>query len=89
MGRSIPPKVGVEINFNPDLCTGCGNCAQEVCFVDAITLNQKAKIEMKNCRCCGRCVEVCSTNALTIKIPLDAFKRSIECLEPLVDLEAE
>jgi dissimilatory sulfite reductase (desulfoviridin) alpha/beta subunit len=67
MGRSIAPMLGVEINLYPALLNGCGNCAQEVCFVDAITiLNGKAKIEMKNCRCCGRCAEICSNGAITV-----------------------
>jgi len=90
LGRSIRPMVGVVLEFNRDLCTGCGNCMQGTCFVDALTLvDAKAEIDREKCRGCGRCAEVCSTGALSIKMGEDAVRRSVESLEPLVDVEEE
>lgn len=90
IGRSIGPMVGVEINFNEDLCNGCGVCAKDVCFLEAIIIeNGKAKKDMKKCRVCGRCAEVCLRGAVTIEITDDAVERSIQRVEPLVDVESE
>jgi ferredoxin len=90
LGRSIRPMVGVVLEFNRDLCTGCGNCMQGTCFVDALILvDAKAEIDWEKCRVCGRCAEVCSTGALSIKMGEDAVRRSVESLEPLVDVEEE
>lgn len=89
LGRSISPMVGAEINFNEDICSGCGKCVN-VCFIDAIKLeNGKANIDLKKCRCCGRCSENCSKGAVIIEITNDAIERSIERIEPLVDVELE
>lgn len=87
IGKSFAPMVGVEINFNEDLCTGCGRCAEDICFVEAITIeNGKAEIDMKKCRSCGRCAEICTKGAVTVEMTADAVKRSIEHVRPLVDV---
>lgn len=87
LAKSISPMVGVEINFNEELCTGCGKCSN-ICFIEAISVSEgKAKIDLEICRCCGRCAEICSKGAFTIKIKHDAVERSIKRVEPLVDVE--
>ena len=90
MSSSFSPMEGVEIIFNPELCNGCGSCASETCFVDAITImNGKAKRNETNCRICGRCVEVCPRDAVKIVMHDNALKNSLERVEHLVDVEQE
>ena len=90
MSSSFSPMEGVEINFNPELCNGCGICAHETCFVDAITIiNGKVKRNQNDCRICGRCVEICPRGALNIVMHDDAIKNSLKRVEHLVDVEQE
>ncbi len=89
LGNSIYPMIGVEIDYNEDLCTGCGNC-REVCFILAIEiLEDKADIDMEKCRICGRCAEICSKRAIKIRMDDYAIQRSVERVKPLVDVERE
>jgi ferredoxin len=89
LGRSISPMSGARINFDENVCSGCGKCAK-VCFIDAITvLDGKAKIDVEKCRICGRCAEICSKDAIIIEISDEAVKHSIERVEPLVDVKIE
>ena len=81
---------GVEITFNDDICTGCGLCALDVCFVDAITvMGGNTKRDEEKCRICGRCAEICPKGAVKIKMHDDALKRSLERVETLVDVKLE
>jgi ferredoxin len=90
LGKGLVPLVGVEIKFNDKLCIGCGNCARDICFVEAINLeNGKAKINLEKCRGCGRCAEVCLEGAVTVEMEADAVERSIERVEQLVDVKSE
>ncbi|MBI5680613.1 MAG: 4Fe-4S ferredoxin [Methanobacterium sp.] len=90
LGESISSMVGVEIKFNEDLCNGCGNCANDICFVEAIYVeNGKSKIDMKKCRGCGRCAEICLKGAIIVEMDDNAVKNSIERVKPLVDIESE
>lgn len=88
--KSFAPMIGAEIIFNQDLCNGCGKCSRNICFLNAITLEDgKAKIDKSICCCCGRCAESCLQDAITIKIEEDAIKRSLQHVEKLVDVELE
>jgi ferredoxin len=90
ISNGLTPMVGVKINFNSELCTGCGMCADGSCFVNAIKLkDEKAEINYKTCRICGRCAEICENNAITIIMEPDAVDRSIKRVERLVDVESE
>lgn len=90
MGRSFSPMEGVEITFSLDLCNGCGLCAQDVCFLDAISIRDgKAMRDNDVCRICGRCVEICPRGAIKIKMSDDAIKSSLSRVQPLVDVELE
>ncbi len=44
-------------------CDGCGTCT-DVCPVDAIKVNDKAKIDNDECIDCGACVDECPQEAL-------------------------
>lgn len=75
-----------------DKCTGCGECVNsKVCFVGALSLNnRKIQIDQDRCRACGRCIEICTNDALELKIEdKDFLQKSIEIIEPLVDVRAK
>ena len=58
---------GIQIKIT-DNCTGCGTCSENICFVNAINVeNDKATIS-KDCKICGRCAEVCPNKAIQISI---------------------
>jgi ferredoxin len=89
MGRSIGPMIGVELKFNFENCSGCGKCNNDICFVNAIRLEDgKAKIDNKKCKICGRCVEICPNNALKIEMDDGAVEKTIDCVKKLVNVES-
>ena len=47
-------------------CTGCGTC-EEICPVEAITVDSKAKVNDEECLDCGSCVDECPEGALSIE----------------------
>ena len=92
---NLSPEIGDKIGKLPgvrfavtDRCTGCGECTQGHCFVDAIHLVEgKAEIN-GDCRGCGRCVEVCPNQAIDIIIDEPGFiQNTINRLSPLVDIK--
>ena len=90
IGKNFSKMEGVEINLNEAICVGCGSCTKDICFVEAIRVeNGKATIDMIKCRGCGRCAEVCPSGAITVQMAKDAVKRSIKRVKPLVDVESE
>lgn len=46
-------------------CTACKTCV-EVCPVEAIAVNEKAKVDADSCVDCGTCVEECPEGALSL-----------------------
>ena len=48
-----------------DTCIGCGACV-DVCSVDAISMNEKAKIDTDTCTECGACVDECPVEAISL-----------------------
>ena len=87
MGAKIKKMPGVEVIVNRELCIGCGTCADGVCFVNAINIiNEKAEIG-RECRGCGRCVEICPEKAIDLTINNDQFiENSIEQISSLIDV---
>ena len=50
--------------FNPDLCLGCGQCA-DICPSSAVTVETKiSRIDFNACRGCGECLRVCPAHAI-------------------------
>jgi ferredoxin len=90
LGRSIHPMEGVVLDFEGELCTGCGNCTPGSCFVDALSVvDGKVDVDREKCRVCGRCVEICPSGALSIKMGEDAIRLSVQSIGSLVDVEKE
>jgi ferredoxin len=90
INNGLTPMMGVEINFNRKICTGCGKCASGSCFVNAIKIEgEKAVINEKKCRVCGRCAETCENRAISVLMSSDAVVHSIERIENLVDVKSK
>jgi ferredoxin len=82
---------GVTVKVDGSSCTGCGICVtQDVCFVRAITMvDDLATIDQAMCKGCGRCVDRCRQGAIEMSIDdPDYFRRSVETIEPLVDVRS-
>ena len=70
-----------------DRCIGCGECINEICFVNAIQVkDNQAKIS-ESCRGCGRCVEICPNQAIEISIENpDFLSLAVDKLTSVVDV---
>jgi NAD-dependent dihydropyrimidine dehydrogenase PreA subunit len=90
----IDPAIGHRVSRLPgisvivtDRCAGCGTCAEGICFVDAIRLQDGRATISDACRGCGRCVEICPTGAIELTVGNTGFVDStIARLTPLVDV---
>jgi ferredoxin len=90
IGKSFSKMEGVELKLDKTICIGCGKCTKDICFVEAVSVeNGKATIDMKKCRCCGRCSEVCSSGAITIQMEKNGVENSIKRVESLIDVKLE
>ncbi len=58
-----------KINFNADLCVGCGLC-YKACFVDVIRWDTEKKQPVfkyvEDCEHCFYCQSVCKKNAIEV-----------------------
>ena len=53
--------------IDPDLCNGCGVCAN--CIHGAITMeDKKAETILENCVRCGVCASICPVDAITLQL---------------------
>ena len=55
----------MAVTIDEGKCTGCGSCV-EVCPVEAIKVNDKAKVNEDECIDCGTCVDECPVEALSL-----------------------
>ena len=91
---AVDPAIGHKVHRMPtvevrvtDRCVGCGQCTENVCFVDAICLEDGRAVIGDACRGCGRCVAVCPQQA--IELVLDApslVEATVDRLASLVDV---
>ncbi len=90
----LSPEIGAKVTRMPgvsvtvsDQCIGCGTCAQDVCFVNAIHLADDRAVIDDTCRGCGRCVDVCPQGAIQLSIDNSQFvEKAITRISTLVDL---
>jgi len=87
IGEKVSRIPGITVKIT-DNCVGCGTCTKDVCFVNAIALEDKnAIIDQSKCRGCGRCVAICPNQAIEINIEDEDFiSRSINRLSTAVDV---
>ncbi|MFN2302378.1 MAG: DUF362 domain-containing protein [Anaerolineales bacterium] len=84
--QKIDRMPGVHLEVSED-CTGCGLCIQEVCFIDAIHLEDGRAVIDDTCRGCGNCVGVCPQNAIRLVIESeDYIDSTIQRLSKAVDV---
>jgi Fe-S-cluster-containing hydrogenase component 2 len=84
---------GVTVRVS-ERCAGCGTCADGVCFVDAIHLEDHPKVTGlcravigDACRGCGRCLDVCPQGAIEMAVEHSQFvAEAIARISPLVDV---
>jgi ferredoxin len=82
---------GIEVSVDTSRCVGRGICANDnVCFVKAVNVaDKKARIDGVLCKGCGRCVERCPHQAITLTLnDPHYFEHSLERIEPLVYVKA-
>lgn len=85
LGEKYQKMPGVEVSVT-DECVGCGTCS-DICFVDAIKVEDgKAKIG-EECKGCGRCVDICPNDAIKLTVEDSEFlEKSIKRIEKRVDV---
>jgi len=78
---------GVTVSVT-ERCVGCGACTEDVCFMEAIRIEDGRAVISDRCRGCGRCVTGCPHQAIDLTIEGSAsVGRAIERIERFVDLE--
>jgi ferredoxin len=92
---NLAPKLQKKIERMPGVrviisggCTGCGKCTEDVCFINAIHLEQGRAVIDDDCRGCGSCVEVCPHGAIEVLIERDDYiDNAIKRLSQAVDVK--
>jgi ferredoxin len=86
IGDKLTKMPGVEVLVTEN-CVGCGTCSDNVCFTNAIRMeNGRAEIG-RACRGCGRCVTVCPNGAIELNLADETFvEQALQRLTTAVDL---
>ncbi|MEW5734744.1 MAG: 4Fe-4S binding protein [Thermodesulfobacteriota bacterium] len=86
LAEKIHRAPGVTVTVSDD-CAGCGACARNVCFCQAITISDGRAVISDECRGCGRCVSVCPSQAISVNVDFAVFeKQSLADLAGKVNL---
>ncbi|MHA1620422.1 MAG: DUF362 domain-containing protein [Promethearchaeota archaeon] len=78
LSSNVKKMPGAHIEVTDD-CIGCGLCAIDVCFIDAISIVDGKAIINDSCRICGRCASMCPPKAIRVTLTNDQFYN--ECVE--------
>jgi len=63
---------GISVHVS-EACAGCETCTRDICFVDAIRIEDGRARIGPECRGCGRCVTVCPSQAIELRIDDETF----------------
>ena len=55
----------MAVTIAKDKCNACGSCV-DACPVEALKLEDKAKVDEEACIDCGTCVDECPEEAITL-----------------------
>ena len=85
--KKVEKMPGVEVFVTED-CNGCGQCTQDVCFIDAIHLENGKAVIREDCRGCGNCAEACPIDAIRVVYdPENTIHQTIARLSSVVDVK--
>ncbi|MBD3213278.1 MAG: 4Fe-4S ferredoxin [Candidatus Lokiarchaeota archaeon] len=88
IGSKIKKMPGIQVKIDHQKCTLCGNCLNDVCFVNAIHKRGNHIEISEECRGCGRCVEICSQNAINLSLSDESYiSKSIAELDNIINVE--
>jgi len=77
---------GISVNVT-EKCVGCGTCASDICFVNAISIEEDHAVIGNECRGCGRCVDECPQGAIEITMEkTENVEEAINRISKLVDV---
>jgi ferredoxin len=86
ISNKIQRMPGVAVSVS-DKCVGCGTCIEDVCFMDAIHLEEGQAVIDDTCKGCGRCVDICPQGAIKLSIGGQRFlEDAIAHIDSLVEL---
>ena len=85
IGARVKKMPGVNIRVT-DGCTGCGICADGVCFVNAISMVDDIAVLSNACRGCGRCALACPVDAIAVEYDAGAVDLAAGNIRSLVDV---
>jgi ferredoxin len=77
------PGVSVKVT---DGCSGCGICAEGVCFINAVSMVDGMAVISSDCRGCGRCALACPLDAIVVEYDAGTVERTAASIRSLVDV---
>lgn len=91
---TVKPSINSSVNKMPgvtvtvtDECVGCGTCTDDVCFVNAIHMENDRAVISNECRGCGICVSVCPKGAIELTTDNTYnIQEAVAKIENLVDV---
>ncbi|MCX6002320.1 MAG: 4Fe-4S binding protein, partial [Chloroflexi bacterium] len=85
IGATVKKMPGVNVRVTEG-CSGCGICAEGVCFVNAISMVNGAAVLSNACRGCGRCSLACPLDAIVVEYSAGAVDLATRNIRSLVDV---